>query len=244
MVAGRTTPEQIVAVLISEVQRLTGQVSQARVFGERTYDQLQQEKQPNAEHLEHLHRHSKRNNLVNFWYPQSVALNTPAALARHMQGLLFQTATAYEVTVVRSAFWLGKWKQDQCKPRAVLVELLSVAAKHTAFQASRRLRAIRLRLDEDLTPQQMNQRRGLSTDFQCLKSHGYKPFCRGPVLKYRDGALICKCAWGEANKVVAAAAQRLGRQRLHHPDRLSRVLHWPWTLWSYCTSMALVAPVS
>ena len=79
--------------------------------------------------------------------------------------------------------------------------------KHTAFQASSRLRAARIRLDEDLTPQQMQQRKGLSTDFQCLKARGYKPFFRGATLKYRDGPFIRKCARGEANKVVEAAAQ-------------------------------------
>ncbi|DBA77442.1 TPA: hypothetical protein ACH3X1_009272 [Trebouxia sp. C0004] len=160
-----------------------------------------------AEQLEHLHRHSKRNNLVVFGVSESMALNTPAALAHHMQGLLFQTATSSELTMVRSAFRLGKWRQDQGKPRAVLVELLSVAAKHTAFQASKPLRDLKIRLDEDLTPQQMKTRRGLSIDFQCLKSRGYKPFFRGVTLRYRDGALIRKCARGEANKVVAAAAQ-------------------------------------
>jgi len=207
VVAGRTTPEQAVSVLISEVQRLTMEVSQVRAFSTRTYDQLQQEKQSSAERLEHLHRHSKRNNLVVFGVPESMALNTPAALACHMQGLLFQTPTGSELTKVRSAFRLGKWKQDQGKPRAVLVELLSVAAKHTAFQASKRLRAMKVRLDEDLTPQQMKTRRGLSTDFQWLKARAYKPFFRGITLRYKDGALIRKCARGEANKVMAAAAQ-------------------------------------
>ena len=86
---------------------------------------------------------------------------------------------------MRSAYRLGKLKQDQqdrlqLKPRAMLVELTSVAAKHTAFQASSRLRAARIRLDEDLTPQQMQQRRGLSAGFQCLKARGYKPFFGGP----------------------------------------------------------------
>ncbi|DBA73203.1 TPA: hypothetical protein ACH3X1_011276 [Trebouxia sp. C0004] len=37
-----------------EIQRLTVEVGQARAFGERTYDQLQQEKQSNAEQLERL----------------------------------------------------------------------------------------------------------------------------------------------------------------------------------------------
>ena len=49
--------------------------------------------------------------------------------------------------------------------------------------------------------------RGLSTDFQCLKARGYKPFFWGATLKYWDGPAIRKCARGEANKVVAAAAQ-------------------------------------
>ncbi|DBA87836.1 TPA: hypothetical protein ACH3X1_004833 [Trebouxia sp. C0004] len=196
-------PEQTVSALVGEIQRLSVEVGQARAFGNRTYDQLQQEKQSNAEQLERLHRHSKRNNLVVFGVPES---NTPAALARHMQGLLFQTATSSELTMVRSTFRLGKWRQDQGKPRAVLVELLSVTAKHIAFQASKRLRGLKIRLDEDLTPQQMKTQRGLSTDFQGLKSRGYKPFFRGVTLRYRDGALIRKCARGEANKVVAARA--------------------------------------
>ncbi|KAL0033673.1 hypothetical protein WJX77_000106 [Trebouxia sp. C0004] len=51
-----------------------------------------------AEQLEHLHRHSKRNNLVVFGVPESMALNSPAALACHMQGLLFQTPTGAGLT--------------------------------------------------------------------------------------------------------------------------------------------------
>ncbi|DBA86118.1 TPA: hypothetical protein ACH3X1_005635 [Trebouxia sp. C0004] len=98
--------------------------------------------------------------------------------------------------MVRSAFRLGKWRQDQRQARAVLVELLSVAAKHIAFQASKRLKGLKIRLDEDLNPQQMKTRRGLSIDFQFLKSRGYKPFFRGVTLRYRDGALIRKCASG------------------------------------------------
>ena len=68
-----------------------------------------------------------------FGVPESMSLSTPAALARHVQGLFFQTSPDSELTLVRSAYRLGKWKQDQTKPLAILVELLSVAAKHTAF---------------------------------------------------------------------------------------------------------------
>ena len=75
-----------------------------------------------------------------------------------------------------------------------------------------------MRLNEDLTPQQMRQRRGLPPDYQLLKARGYKPFFRGPTLKYRDGALVRKCAQGEADKVVAAAAQA-GRASTLLPPR-------------------------
>ncbi len=136
---------------------------------------------------------------------QEILLDIGRALLKGRRNRHLSNGT--RLTKVRSAFRLGKWKQDQGKPRAVLVELLSVAAKHTAFQASKRLRAMKVRLDEDLTPQQMKTRRGLSTDFQCLKARGYKPFFRGITLRYRDGPLIRKCARGEANKVMAAAAQ-------------------------------------
>ena len=83
----------------------------------------------------------------------------------------------------------------------MLVELVAVSAKHRAFQASKRLRAARIRLDDDLTPQQMQQRRGLSSDFLCLKTRGFKPFFRGTTLKYRDGLVLRSCAKGEANKI-------------------------------------------
>ena len=83
-----------------------------------------------------------------------------------------------------------------------------MADKHCAFKVSRHLRERKIRLDDDLTPQQMQQRRGLSSDFLCLKVRGYmyKPFFRGATLKHRDGAAVKTCTRGAANKVVATAA--------------------------------------
>ena len=91
VVAGRTTPAQSVPLLVSEVQKLTLELSKVMTFGERTYNQLQHERQTNELQLEHLLRHSKRNNLVVFGIPESMAYSLPAQLARHMQGVLFQT---------------------------------------------------------------------------------------------------------------------------------------------------------
>ena len=135
-------------VCVNHTLRLEVDLCEVRAFGKKTYDQLQQERQANALQLEHVLRHSKQNNLVVFGVPESLAYSLPAELVRHMQGVLFQTAPASGLTTVRSAYWLGRWQQDQLKPRAVLVELTSVAAKHTTFQASSQLRADRIRIDK------------------------------------------------------------------------------------------------
>ena len=137
-----------------------------------------------------------------FGIVESASLYTPLALAEHVSQLLSEGAP--RKVAVSTAFRLGKWRSDQKKPRAVLVELQTVADKH--FKGSQHLRGKKIRLDDDLTPQQMQQRREWSSDFLCLKARGYKPFFRGATLKYRDGAAVKTCTKGEANKVVATAA--------------------------------------
>ena len=67
VVAGRTTLAQSVPLLVGHIQKLEVDLGKVRAFGEQTYGQLQQERQAGAlqlEHLEHLLRHSQRNNLV------------------------------------------------------------------------------------------------------------------------------------------------------------------------------------
>ena len=88
-------------------------------------------------------------------------------------------------------------------------------AADPAFKASSRLRASHIRLDEDLTPQQMQQRKGLSSDFLGLKVRGFKPFFRGTTLKYRDGGVVPQCAKGGANKIRAPAPTVPGPRPAH-----------------------------
>ncbi|DBA97119.1 TPA: hypothetical protein ACH3X1_014889 [Trebouxia sp. C0004] len=167
---------------------------------------------------EQIFRYSKRRNLVVFGIAESSACATPEALAAHLQSLLFEDAPSSAAPLVSCAYRLGKWKAAQRKPRAVLVELTTVSAKHRAFKASSRLRASRIRLDEDLTPQQMQQRKGLSTDFLGLKIRGFKPFFRGTTLKYRDGGVVRQCAKGGANKIRTPAPTVPGPRPAHRPE--------------------------
>ncbi len=136
---------------------------------------------------------------------ESSTCATPEALTAHVQSLLFEDVPNSAAPLVSCAYRLGKWKAAQKKPRAVLVELTTVSAKHRAFKASSRLRANRIRLDEDLTTQQMQQRKGLSSDFLGLKIRGFRPFFRGTTLKYRDGGVVRQCAKGGANKIRVPA---------------------------------------
>ena len=113
---------------------------------------------------------------------------------------------------------LGQMKGSTDEARAVLVELTTVSAKHRAFKASSHLRANRIRLDEDLTTQQMQQRKGLSSDFLGLKVRGVKPFFRGTTLKYRDAGVVRQCAKGGANKIRAPAPTVPGPRPAHRPE--------------------------
>ena len=67
-------------------------------------------------------------------------------------------------------------------------------------------------MDDDLNPQQMQQRKGLSAEFLCLKTRGYKPFFRGAILKYKDGQVIRTCGRGEANKAVPSRTPQASAQ--------------------------------
>ena len=103
----------------------------------------------------------------------------PTELARQLQGVLFQAAPASELTTVRSAYCLGKWKEGRLKPRAVLVVLMSVGAKHTTCLASSQLRAARMRLDEDLTPRTDAATQGPVHRLPVSEGQGLQAFLHG-----------------------------------------------------------------
>ncbi|DBA81987.1 TPA: hypothetical protein ACH3X1_007690 [Trebouxia sp. C0004] len=163
---------------------------------------------------EHMLRYSKRQNLVVFGLAESSAQE---ALAADVQGLLFEDVPSLAAPLVSCAYRLRKWNVAQKKPRAVMVELITMSAKHRAFKASGCLRASRICLDEDLTTQQKQQCTGLSSDFLGLNIRGFKPFFRGTNLKYRDGGVVHQCAKVGANKIRAPAPTVPGPRPDHRP---------------------------
>lgn len=97
----------------------------------------------------------------------------------------------------------------QC--RAVLVELLSLAAKYRAFRTSSRLRSAKIRLDDDLTRgpklwKEMQERKALSRESMHLKTKGCFPVFRRTIPKCRDDGLVRKCVLGVGQAVAAQLA--------------------------------------
>ena len=219
-----------IQALVAEVEQLKQLINNNRAQSDSQHDNCRQHRMESSPQTEHMLRYSKRQNLVVFGVAESSACTTPEALAAHLHSLLFGDVPSSAAPLVSCAYRLGKWKAAQKKPRAVLVELTTVSAKHRAFKASSRLRASHIRLDEDLTPQQMHQRKGLSSDFLGLKVRGFKPFFRGTTLKYRDGGVVRQCAKGGANKIRRQLLQFLA---LAQPTDLS-ILMWQWTLLRSC----------
>ena len=207
-----------IQALVAEVEQLKKLINNNRAQSDSQHDNCRQHRMESSPQTEHMLRYSKRQNLVVFGVAESSACTTPEALAAHLHSLLFGDVPSSAAPLVSCAYRLGKWKAAQKKPRAVLVELTTVSAKHRAFKASSRLRASHIRLDEDLTPQQMQQRKGLSSDFLGLKVRGFKPFFRGTTLKYRDGGVVRQCAKGGANKIRAPAPTVPGPRPAHRPE--------------------------
>ena len=72
--------------------------------------------------------------------------------------------------------------------------------------------------DEDLTTQQMQQRKGLSSDLLGLKVGGFKPFFRGTTLNYRDAGVVRPCAKGGAHKIRSPTPTVPGPRPAHRPE--------------------------
>ena len=80
------------------------------------------------------------------------------------------------------------------RPRPLHVTFACVSEKHCFLQYSSDLRVEDIRIDDDLTRKQQQEREELSNDFVCLKAKGYRPYFRGSQLKYcyKDKTQSCK----------------------------------------------------
>ena len=69
---------------------------------------------------------------------------------------------------------------------------------------TKELRQTGIRVDDDITRLQQQQRQELDDDFKILKAKGYKPFFRGSQLKCRVNNKLRLCSKGQAGKFLVA----------------------------------------
>lgn len=89
---------------------------------------------------------------------------------------------------VRDAKRLGPRKASSAQPRPILLQFTDVSAKHAAFRLSAELRERGIRLTDDLTPAQRQQRTALQPAYAKLASEQRKPRFRFERLFYVDEA--------------------------------------------------------
>ena len=99
---------------------------------------------------------------------------------------------------------IGRVSVGTEKARPMRITFHAMWQKHTFLAYSKDLRQAGIRVDDDLTRLQQQQRQDLDGDFKILKAKGCKPFFRGSQLKYHVNNELCLCSKGQASKVVAA----------------------------------------
>lgn len=99
---------------------------------------------------------------------------------------------------------IGRKSANSTKPRPMRLRFVSLNAKHDFLRWSKDFRAVGVRLDDDLTRLQQQQRQALNDDFQLLKNKGCKPFFRGAQLRCHIGNKSITCNKGQAANITAA----------------------------------------
>ena len=104
---------------------------------------------------------------------------------------------------------LGQRHTSSSKARPLRLTFVSVSAKHKFLKAKQELTAggvefNGIRVDDDLTRLQQQERQSLSDDFSSLKNKGHKPFFRGSELKYYFANKMHTCQKGKANMASSA----------------------------------------
>ena len=92
------------------------------------------------------------------------------------------------------------------KPRPIRVCFKTLDSKHEFLKIAKDLRPGGIRLDDDLTRLQQQEREQLSADFNSLKSKGHKPFFRGSSLKFRHADKMHTCKRNGARRAPDAQA--------------------------------------
>ena len=92
---------------------------------------------------------------------------------------------------------VGKLLTGKQKARLLRVTFNSLYVKHQLLSHAKDLREAGIRIDDDLTRKQQDERQTFDSDFKQLKVKGYKPFFRGSQLRYQCNGQLFSCNKGQ-----------------------------------------------
>ena len=99
---------------------------------------------------------------------------------------------------------IGRVSVGSEKARPIRITFHTMFHKHAFLAYAKDLRQAGIRVDDDLTRLQQQQRQDLDCDFKILKAKGCKPFFRGSQLKCHVNNELRSCSKGQASKLFAA----------------------------------------
>ena len=99
---------------------------------------------------------------------------------------------------------IGRKSANSTESRPMRLRFLSLSDRHDFLKYASQFRPVGIRLDDDLTRLQQQQRQAWNDDFQLLKAKGCKPLCRGAWLRCRVGDKSVTCNKGQAANISAA----------------------------------------
>ncbi len=138
--------------------------------------------------LEQLERWSKQQNLILY------------NVTEGDEEKLFSEEKVFSESFAERPKRLGQRHTGNDTSRPLCLTFSSLSEKHEFLQIAKELRAKGIRVDDDLTRAQQQQRENLSDDFSALKRKGHKPFFRGSELKYYFADKMHTCEKGRANR--------------------------------------------
>ena len=167
-----------------------------------------------ADQIEQLERTSRSLNLILYNVPET----EPDAKGRSdsFQGCiddtfcspvlqeLFFTEDRFDCTDFPHLERVGRLFPGKQKARPMRIVFRSADVKHVFLSNTIAIRQSGVRIDDDLTRLQQQERQTLDSDFRQLKAKGYKPFFRGSQLKYHCNNVLSTCNRGQSSKVLLA----------------------------------------
>ena len=205
-------PEQDFTAVLPSPSAITSEPApQSSASSQTQLDQIERQMACHADQLEQLDRTNRKLNLVLYNIAENPCdTKDRDACARDVEAnpLLEKLIWSNQQSTMTSGLIefqrIGRISASKQKARPVRFRFDTDRAKHMFLAHAQELRQAGIRVDDDLTRHQQQERRSLDSDFKALKAKGYQPFWRGSQLKYHSSMGLCSCSKDQANKVSPA----------------------------------------